>query len=175
MGADQPGVYVCGAAGRCAHPSAAIMDSQSVKTTEVGGPRGYDAGKEVEGRKRRVLVDTLGHLLNVVVRLLKIWADGGYCGALIDWCWQQMQTVLEIVALPPDQQDFTVLPRRWVVERTFAWLGNYRRLSKLGRMCPQQRRFHRPGFHSHLAQTACSLIFKWVLSLIHRSLLHVSI
>jgi len=130
------------------------MDSQSVKTTAVGGQRGYDAGKKVKGRKRHILVDSLRHLLKVVVhtadiqdrdgakllllallpiirlRLLKIWADGGYRGALIDWCQQTLKTALEIVSPAFTQKGFAVLPRRWVVERTFAWFSNYRRLSK---------------------------------------------
>jgi putative transposase len=144
------------AAGRQVQPSAAILDSQSVKTTEVGGPeRGYDAGKKVRGRKRHLLVDTLGLLLVVVVhaaslqdwegakrvlaslehsctRLRLIWADGIYRG-LGDWLGrlrQRRQLRLEIVQRRQDQPGFVVLPRRWVVERTLAWVGRHRRLSK---------------------------------------------
>lgn len=139
--------------GRQPSPSAAIIDSQSVKTTEQGGPHGYDAGKKVNGRKRHIIVDTIGLLLAIVVhaasiqdrdgaklvfrklkgkfpRLKLIWADGGYCGSLVDWVFDFGKWILEIVSRPKDQKGFVVLPRRWVVERTFAWLGRYRRLSK---------------------------------------------
>ncbi len=141
------------AAGRNEEPSAAILDAQSVKTTETKGVRGYDAGKKVNGRKRHILVDTMGLLLMIVVHtaniqdrdgakqvlekakqefsgLKLIWADGGYAGKLIDWVKEQCLWVLEIVKRNDDVKGFKVLPRRWVVERTFAWVGRYRRLSK---------------------------------------------
>jgi putative transposase len=143
--------------GRARQPTAAILDSQSVKTTDRGGPeRGFDAGKLIYGRKRHVLVDTLGLLLLVVVhsagtqdrdgartvlaplahrfsKLRKIWADSIYNSGLAEWIRnlrRRNRIELEIVKRPDGLKGFLVLARRWVVERTFAWLSFHRRLSK---------------------------------------------
>jgi putative transposase len=140
--------------GRNEDPTAGVIDTQSVKTTEAGGERGYDANKKINGRKRHIVVDTLGNLLEVVVHaasiqdyhgaklvllklmeivssMQKIWADGIYkYMGLVDWVREILNIALDVIERPPGQKGFQVLPRRWVVERTFGWLGRYRRLSK---------------------------------------------
>jgi len=139
--------------GRDPYPSAGVIDSQSVATGPGAGIVGNDAGKKVRGRKRHLLVDTEGLLVTVVVtpasvqdptaayevlaegkerssRLSHVWADGRYQGKLIGWAKEELGITLEIVSRPPGQKGFVALPRRWVVERSFAWLGRYRRLGR---------------------------------------------
>ena len=139
-------------AGRGPDPTAAVIDSQSVKAADTvsKASRGYDAGKKIEGRKRHIAVDVMGLLLCVVVTAASaqdrdaarpllwrlaagfrtvtlIWADGGYAGKLVTWAASTLHRTLQIVKRPDDLHTFQVLPRRWVVERTFGWIMKYRR------------------------------------------------
>jgi putative transposase len=141
-------------AGRRTSPRVAAIDSQSVKTTEAGGERGYDAAKKINGRKRHIVVDTLGLLLGVVVhaaglpdhdgacfalarmdglfrRLRVIWADSAYArNDLPTWVRETFGWAIRIVLRPAGAKGWVTLPKRWIVERTFAWIGRCRRHSK---------------------------------------------
>lgn len=140
------------AAGRESEPSAAVIDSQSLRAAETvaAADRGYDGGKRVNGTKRHIAVDTLGLLLTVLVtgagvqdrdgampllqrlrtvclRIALTWADGAYAGALVGWAREELALRLQIVKRPDDVSGFVVIPRRWVVERTLAWITRRRR------------------------------------------------
>jgi transposase len=144
-------------AGRDPNPSAAVLDAQSIKSSEGGTARGFDAGKKTTGRKRHLVVDTLGLVLVVMVTAASVqdrpggrailarlgarfpsvalvWADGGYANSidstLLSWAKTTLGLLLEIVKRSDDVKGFQVLPRRWVVERTFGWLVRNRRLAR---------------------------------------------
>ena len=141
-------------AGRNVEPSAAIADTQSVRTGHHGVSKGFDGGKLIKGRKRHIIVDVMGLLLAVMVhsasiqerrgfkmlsfkirhlfpKLKVIWVDGGYDGQPLQlWVKRWFNWVVETIKRNQDTKGFEVLPKRWVVERTFGWFGRYRRLSK---------------------------------------------
>lgn len=141
------------AEGRDDQASAGLIDSQSVKAVALRGEHGVDVFKQTRGIKRHLLVDTLGFVIALTVttasvqdrdgakvlfakiqnackRLKIVWADGGYRGELLEWVKERFEWTLEIVVRPDNLKGFTLLPKRWIVERTNAWLGHYRRLNR---------------------------------------------
>jgi transposase len=152
---DQLRALARAAAGRHAEPTAAVIDSQSVRAapTVPKASRGWDAAKKVNGRKRHIAVDATGLLLEVLAtpasvqdrdaarpllfnlhrarrRIRLAWADGGYAGKVQPWAATYLKLTVQIVRRPDDLHTFAVLPRRWVVERTLAWITSYRRCAR---------------------------------------------
>ncbi len=150
------------AAGRDPNPTAAIIDSQSVRAAETVArtERGYDAGKKINGRKRHIAVDVMGNLLVVLITAASVqdrdagrdllwrlraayrtislvWADGGYAGKLVIWAKSTLRLTLQIVKRTDKLTGFYVLPRRWVVERTLSWITRYRRTVRDYERLPQ--------------------------------------
>lgn len=144
-------------------PTLGILDSSSRQATEVGGETGFDAGKKVKGRKRHILVDILGCILVVFItaasvqdrdavrhvlheakytlpKLRKVLGDGGYRGRVVGAAARETGIAFEVVPRPPDARGFEVVPKRWVVERTFGWLNRERRLSKEYDRSPESTR-----------------------------------
>jgi len=147
-------------AGRHKHPTAGSLDSQSVKRSAIRGEHGFDAGKKIDGRKRHILVDTMGLLLALVVtaasvsdpagarlllkkldgpckKLRLIWVDGTYRGSLLEWVAERFRFYLSPILRPVGTKGFVLLPKRWVVERTFSWLVAHRRLSRDFEVLPE--------------------------------------
>lgn len=172
------------AEGRHSEPSAALMDSQSVRAAETVAKthRGYDAGKKINGRKRHIATDTTGLLLVVLVttagvqdrdaarlllsalhtcfrRVTKIWADGGYQGQIVDWATTALGITVEIVRKLADQVGFKVLHRRWVVERTLSWITRCRRTVR-----DYERR---PDHHAAMVQWAMVIVMTRRLARYH--------
>jgi len=142
--------------GREAQASAMIIDSQSAKSAEGGEEIGFDGGKLVKGRKRTLVTDTIGLVVlakvtaanladvhagkqiltelkgrpELIERLLKIFADGGYRGEFVDWVMEELHAEMEIVLNLAGQKGFQVIPKRWVIERTNAWITRNRRMAR---------------------------------------------
>lgn len=178
-------------AGRETTPSAAVLDAQSAKSSEGGQERGFDMGKKTTGRKRHLVVDTLGLLLVIMVTsasvqdraeqggrealrrlaarfpsIALVWADGGYGspkgGGMETWAREKLKLILEIVKRTDKVKGFKVLPRRWVVERTFGWLIRNRRLARdYERLTTNSENLIKLAMIRHMATRLAGQTIKW--------------